>query len=106
MFFALATICEQTIRQRIMDYAELTVREMENILKLVLPNETAKSLNRPEVVKVFSKWRQSHLFDQGTMDTFDRLLNDLSDNQSNEPVQDMTRNEILMRMEEDRERVL
>ncbi|KAJ1644591.1 hypothetical protein LPJ64_003758 [Coemansia asiatica] len=85
-------------------WTDLIKREAVSIIKAVIPENSGGDANVPQVRKVVSGWKRRGIFDAGIVDTVETLLANRAGGSVGASDMGMKHQEIIKRIEEDRER--
>ncbi|KAJ2003583.1 hypothetical protein H4R26_002994 [Coemansia thaxteri] len=103
VLFVVDAILTSSNRSSSRIWGDLIKRSIVVTVKTVIPETPGGDSNVPQVRKIVSGWRRKTLFDKDTMDRLDRLLEKRGDGASSND-SGMKHQDILKRIEEDRER--
>ncbi|KAJ2804000.1 hypothetical protein H4R20_002674 [Coemansia guatemalensis] len=86
-------------------WSEVLKKDIVRIVKAVVPETPGGDSNVPQVRKVAAGWRRKSIFDESTMDQIEKLLaNRAGDRSAGGTESSMKNQDIMKRIEEDRER--
>ncbi|KAL7754463.1 hypothetical protein RI367_000444 [Sorochytrium milnesiophthora] len=108
LFYLCDHICMMSLKAGVQDYTHCVVRDLKKIVALVCPPDGMGNVNVPNVRKILTSWRRKNVLSQGQFDYFDQKLTRRdSDRRSagSRGRDQFSKQEIVRRMEEDRERV-
>ncbi|KAI8391183.1 CTD kinase subunit gamma CTK3-domain-containing protein [Radiomyces spectabilis] len=106
LLYVLDAILSVSQKSRFKGYIELTRRDFIPIVRAVVLNDAKGVVNLPNTRKILNNWKRKAIFEPAAFEEVDRLLSesDASSAQTASSSDGFTKEDILRRMEEDRER--
>ncbi|ORZ07066.1 CTD kinase subunit gamma CTK3-domain-containing protein [Lobosporangium transversale] len=106
IFYVLDSICHQSHKAGFSGYMDLIQRNLHKIIECVTPSGPKGNVNVAGTKKILDSWRAKRLFNESVIDKVEKplLSRDLGANTLSNAEAGFTKDDILKRMDEDRER--
>ncbi|KAI8356063.1 CTD kinase subunit gamma CTK3 [Mortierella sp. GBAus27b] len=107
IFYVLDSICHQSHKAGFSGYIDLIQRNLPKIVECVTPSGPKGNVNVPGTKKILESWRAKKVFPEGVIEKVEKPLSTREVGLSTTAAADsgFTKDDILKRMDEDRERV-
>ncbi|KAI7871158.1 CTD kinase subunit gamma CTK3-domain-containing protein [Spinellus fusiger] len=102
--YVLDAIFSASVKSRFTGYVDLTKSDLERIIQAVVPNDPKGVVNLPNMRKILHHWKQKRIFDTSDIEKAEKPLLGRETNSHTASSDGFSKQDILRRMEEDRER--
>jgi len=104
ILYVLDSLCQASLKSGFKGYVDLVRQDMDKIVASVVPNDARGMVNAASTRKILNSWKQKNLFDKASIDNVESRLPKSEVRIPEHAKQTFSKNDILKRMEEDRER--
>ncbi|KAF7726522.1 hypothetical protein EC973_008653 [Apophysomyces ossiformis] len=105
IIYVFDAIFSASLKSRFTGYVDLTRRDLPRIIQAVVPNDPKGVVNIPNTRKILTHWKQKCIFDASEIEQAEKPLLEREASVGTTTTSDgFSREDILRRMEEDRER--
>ncbi|CAO3686808.1 unnamed protein product [Umbelopsis ramanniana] len=104
ILYVLDSLCQASLKSGFKGYVDLVRLDLDKVIALVVPNDARGMVNAASTRKILNTWKQKGLFDKASLETIENRLPKSEVRIPDHAKQTFSKNDILKRMEEDRER--
>ncbi|KAH8554730.1 CTD kinase subunit gamma CTK3-domain-containing protein [Umbelopsis sp. PMI_123] len=104
ILYVLDSLCQASLKSGFKGYVDLVRQDLDKVIAAVVPNDASGMMNAASTRKILNTWKHKGIFDKASLEIIESRLPKSEVRIPDHAKQTFSKNDILKRMEEDRER--